>query len=187
MKSDETRARIRGAAIELIGETAGDVERLSVRAIAERAGVGVGLINHYFGSKENLVEVCVEAVIAAMIGAFRPDVAGCRTPAEETARVARLVMDFLMDNPGISRISILSDMKRPKAMDNTMRTVLGLGRRLSGGEMTAAQKEKAFMVVAAMQSAFLRRDVLKESLGVDFYDKAQRDAYLGRLIEGVLS
>lgn len=187
MKSDETRARIRSAATEIICETAGDVEKLSIRAIAERAGVGVGLINHYFGSKENLVEVCVEAVIEGVIGAFRPDVSGCRTPAEEPARVACLVMDFLMDNPEISRISILSDMKRPKAMGNTMRTVMGLWRRMSGGGMTALEKEKAFTVVAAMQSAFLRRDVLKESLGVDMYDKAQRDAFLGRLIEGVLA
>jgi len=187
VKSDETRARIRDAATALICEAAGDVEKLSIRAIAERAGVGVGLVNHYFGSKENLVEVCVEAVIAGAIGAFRPDVSGCGTPAEEAVRVASLVMDFLMDNREISRISILSDMKRPKAMDNTMRTVLGLGRRLSCGEMTAAEREKAFIVVAAMQSAFLRRDVLKESIGVDLYDKAQRDAFLRRIIEGVLA
>ena len=55
------KARIRDAAVELIGEVG--YERATTRAIAERAGVTSGLIRHHYGSKEGLLAFCDERVI----------------------------------------------------------------------------------------------------------------------------
>ncbi|UQA59913.1 TetR/AcrR family transcriptional regulator [Polyangium aurulentum] len=58
MESDHgggARERIIEAAIEVVAREG--LETLTVRAIALRAGVNVGAINYYFGSKERLVEV----------------------------------------------------------------------------------------------------------------------------------
>ena len=49
------RARIRDAAVECFGQRGFDV---SVRVIAEHAGVSPGLVIHHFGSKANLRAVC---------------------------------------------------------------------------------------------------------------------------------
>ncbi|GAB3722287.1 TetR family transcriptional regulator [Nocardiopsis nanhaiensis] len=54
-----TRARIRDAAIACFGEKG---FRVTVRAIASRAGVSPGLVIHHFGSKANLRETCDEYV-----------------------------------------------------------------------------------------------------------------------------
>ncbi|WP_017585042.1 TetR/AcrR family transcriptional regulator [Nocardiopsis ganjiahuensis] len=54
-----TRARIRDAAIACFGEKGLGV---TVRAIAERAGVSPGLVIHHFGSKANLRKVCDDHV-----------------------------------------------------------------------------------------------------------------------------
>jgi AcrR family transcriptional regulator len=54
-----TRARIRDAAVALFGEHGFGV---GVRAIAKAAGVSPGLVNHHFGSKAGLQEVCDEHV-----------------------------------------------------------------------------------------------------------------------------
>jgi len=54
------RARIRDAAIECFGQQGFGV---SVRAIAEHAGVSAGLVIHHFGSKEKLREACDDHVI----------------------------------------------------------------------------------------------------------------------------
>ena len=60
-RSDLTaRARIRDAAIECFGQQGFGV---SVRAIAEHAGVSAGLVIHHFGSKEKLREACDDHVI----------------------------------------------------------------------------------------------------------------------------
>ncbi|MGW5878852.1 TetR family transcriptional regulator [Nocardiopsis terrae] len=54
-----TRARIRDAAVACFGERGFGV---TVRAIADRAGVSPGLVIHHFGSKAELREACDEHV-----------------------------------------------------------------------------------------------------------------------------
>jgi AcrR family transcriptional regulator len=64
MKSEKTKENIIANTIALIRETNGDTASISIRKIAERANVGTGLINHYFATKENLLEVCVQTIIS---------------------------------------------------------------------------------------------------------------------------
>ena len=54
------RARIRDAAIEVFGAAGFDAP---VRAVAARAGVSPGLLNHHYGSKDGLRQVCDEHVL----------------------------------------------------------------------------------------------------------------------------
>lgn len=55
-----SRARIRDAAVGLIGRDGFDA--LTVRSVAEAAGVSPGLVIHYFGSKDGLRTECEEYV-----------------------------------------------------------------------------------------------------------------------------
>jgi AcrR family transcriptional regulator len=183
MKSDISKENIIQQTICLIQESDGIIENITIRKIAERAQVGVGLINHYFNSKENLIEICVQTIISGVIGAFRPALSDSEDSVERTKTVVKQVIDFLMDNQQISKISILGDLKQPKLMDNTMKTALGFAIRLSGGEVTQVHKVNGFMITAVLQEAFLRKDCLKESLGIDFYDKKQRDLFIDDIVE----
>ena len=88
-----------------------------------------------------------------------------------------------MDNPEISKVSILGDLKQPEERDNTMGTVYGIGSRLSGGNMQNFHKINSFMITAVMQVAFLRKDILRLTLGIDLNDKEQRDVFIDDLIE----
>jgi AcrR family transcriptional regulator len=183
MKSDISKENIIQQTICLIQESDGIIENITIRKIAERAHVGIGLINHYFDSKENLIEICVQTMISGVIGAFRPALSKSEDSLETTKSVVKQVIDFLMSNQQISKVSILGDLKQPKSMDNTMKTVLGFATRLSGGPIAQEHKVKAFMITAVLQEAFLRKDCLKDSLGIDFYDKEQRDLFIDDIIE----
>ena len=46
-----------GQTIALIKESDGKPESITARAIAQRSGVALGLINYHFGSKDNLLIV----------------------------------------------------------------------------------------------------------------------------------
>ncbi len=183
MKSDISKENIIQQTICLIQESDGIIENITIRKIAERSNVGVGLVNHYFDSKENLIEICVQTIISGVIGAFQPALSENGNSIEITKSVTKQVVDFLMDNQQISKVSILGDLKQPKLMDNTMKTVLGFATRLSGGQIAQEQKVKAFMITAVLQEAFLRKDCLNDSLGIDFYDKEQRDYFINDIIE----
>lgn len=183
MKSEQTKERIIMQTIELIQESNGLTERITIRKIAEKSNVGLGLINHYFGTKEKLIEECVQRIISGGIGAFRPDYMEGEDCVTATKRAAKQVMDFLMDNPEISKVSILGDIKQPEERDNTMGTVYGFGSRLYGGNIQNFHNINSFMITAVMQVAFLRKDNLRQTLGIDFYDKEQRDVFIDDLIE----
>jgi AcrR family transcriptional regulator len=183
MKSEKTKENIIANTIALIRETNGEPASISIRKIAERANVGTGLINHYFKTKENLMEVCVQTIISEVIHAFAPQKGENHDPIEFTKEVANQVFDFLMDNCQISKVSILGDQHAPRTADNTMKTVLGFAHCLSGGQNTDAYKTKAFAITSVLQAAFLRKELTKECLNLDLYDKTQRKDFIDQLVE----
>ena len=56
----------------LIRENKGDVDKVTIRDIANKSGVSVGLINYHFGNKDNLITECVQSIITGVIKSFRP-------------------------------------------------------------------------------------------------------------------
>lgn len=183
-KSELTKKNIMEKTVALIKESNGNVEEITIRKIAESANVGVGLVNHYFQSKEKLIEICVQSMISEVILSFQPEKCECRNPVEITKCVAKQVMDFLMANKQVSRISILGDMNSPKQDDNTMRTIIGFANCMQE-KITGMGKQEAFWLTVVLQSAFLRKDLLKSTMGIDFYQKAERDAFIDRVVERI--
>ncbi len=183
MKINETREKIIAETIQLIRESNGLSETITIRKIAKHADVGIGLVNHYFGSKEKLLEECVQRIISGVISAFNPSLTETESAIESAKRIAKEVMDFLMENSEISKISILGDLKHPGITDNTMRSVYGFERRLSNDRPEASARLHAFMITAILQVAFLRRDSMLQTLGINFNEKWQRDAFIDEMIE----
>ena len=57
------KEKIIAVTTELINENQGDLNMVTARKIADRAKVGLGLINYHFGSKERLITECVQKII----------------------------------------------------------------------------------------------------------------------------
>ncbi|GIO41162.1 TetR/AcrR family transcriptional regulator [Paenibacillus apis] len=176
---NDAKKAIVDATIELIQESGGNIEELTVRTIAERSNVGIGLINYHFQTKENLIEVSVQQIIGEVISKFKPDMNGNLNRIEQLKNVVKSVADFLAGNPSVARISILGDFKTPKTFDNTMQTVKGFG--LSLKDVNFPDKDKTllmFMITSVLQAVFLRRELSEELFGYQFDDKVQRDRFI---------
>lgn len=187
-KQDEARAAIMNAAQELIQASDGKIEEITTRMIAEKAGVGTGLINYHFQTKERLIELCVQSMIHHVTGSFKPQLEQDATDEQRLGDNLKLVADFLTGNPSVSRISILGDYSKPSTNDNTMRTVDGLCRLLSLNNegCTSEQKLAMFALVSTLQTAFLRRDMIGELFGFDFNVKEERDQFIEVLVKQVI-
>lgn len=187
-KQDEARTAIINAAQALIETSDGNVQEITTRMIAEKANVGIGLINYHFQTKERLIELCVQNMIHHVTGEFEPKLEQNASDERLLLDNLKLVGDFLAGNPSVSQISIIGDLSKPSKDDNTMRTVSGLNRLL--GEKnegyTSEQKLKIFALVSTMQTAFLRRDLTGELLGFDFNVKEERDLFLEILVKQVI-
>jgi AcrR family transcriptional regulator len=70
MADRTAKARLRDAAIELVGQNG--LDRLTARRVAELAGVTAGLIRHHFGSMEGLRRAC-DAHVASIIRRDKED------------------------------------------------------------------------------------------------------------------
>ena len=184
--AEKTKEAILNAAQALILESDGDAERVTIRLIADHAEVSVGLVNYYFSSKAKLIEACVQRMIGSVVSTFRPSLPEAATRQERLVLVASQVADYLAQNEAISRISVLGDCNTPAVNDNTFGTTRGFCYTIDAGELSDDARQRAFCLTAVLQSAFLRKDVLKDSVGIDWNDKKQRDEFLKHVCEWIL-
>lgn len=196
MKTNDIKEKIVNVTIEIIGQCEA-VEKVTVRDIAEKAGVGVGLINYHFQTKDNLIDVCVQKIIGDVIKKFDLISQGLNMePLEKLRYLAKLNCSFLVQNKGISRISILSDINNgdnkdsKDSKDNTSQTIeayLPLVRNVCSDKLS--DKEIYLMtsiMISAFQSAFMRRDAIMQGLEMDFYDIHHRELIVDMIIDNVI-
>lgn len=178
----EIKDKIIEVTIDLIKESRGSIDKITIREIAKRAGVGVGLINYHFQSKKNLIDICVQKIIGGVIARSNPDMTKL-TPMEKLKRSVKIPVDFLAENPEISTISVLNDLCDGQKDDNTFQT---LSRYYSYAKGLGSSEDTFFKVVFlihGLQGIFLRRELYKDSF--DFSDKAQRDGLIDNLVEKI--
>ena len=103
------------ATVSLINEKGDDIDEITVRDICKRAGVGLGLVNYYFESKDKLIETCVERIINGIVEKFAEirEKTENNAPRDKLDRLGNMTLTFLFEHYAVSRISILTDMRSP--------------------------------------------------------------------------
>lgn len=181
--NEKIKNRIIEITTELLKEYNGDTKKITSRLIAEKADIGLGSINYFFGSKENLITECIQRIINKMLVGFTPDMTDF-TKTDGLTDKTRLIswavqtFDFLFDNQAIAAISILNDMQNYLANCNSVYTQRGFSFAIRNNPNEGCKKLLAFILVSAMQTAFLAKDIAKELLGYNLYSKKERDLFI---------
>lgn len=166
----------------MIEQYAGDTKSITARVIAEKAGVGLGLINYHFGSKENLITTCVQRIINNVVTSGVKLDNEYDTDKEHLTAKAIHVFNFLFENSAVSRISILGDLQNYSANSNSAYTQRGLMTSLTGDVSEQDKALLSFILTATMQIAFLGSNAVKEILGYDLESPKERAAYIEKVI-----
>ena len=191
---EQVKEAIICATTELIQESGGDVDAITARAIADRSRVALGLINYHFGTKENLIAVCVQRIISKVLMNFAPDKVDYSakdglTDKERLIFFARQTYDFLFENYAMIRISILSDFRDYQPRSNSAYTQLGFRYALRGDIPESRKQLVAFSLTSILQTAFLCGENAKAITGYDLTNKAERDQFVSdtvsMLMEGI--
>ncbi|MGB4610557.1 MAG: TetR/AcrR family transcriptional regulator [Saccharofermentanales bacterium] len=161
--------------ILLIKTSDGLVENITIREIAQKADVAVGLINYHFGSKNRLIEICVQRIISQVMKTFSGienseinQSTGQQNKSDMTSFIAS-VFTFLLNNPEISKISMLADLTQPNTESNSSVSYKAIFKAIPATEQENIRKLKAFMLLASIQSAFLNRQIIDQLLGFNLY------------------
>ncbi|NLZ99478.1 MAG: TetR/AcrR family transcriptional regulator [Clostridiaceae bacterium] len=174
----DVKEKIINQTISLIENSDGLVESITIRDIAQKADVAVGLINYHFGSKMDLIEICVQRIISHVMRTFPGKNSGTDVhdvddaDGESIASFTTRVFSFLIQNPEISKISMLGDLSHPSSTSNSSVSYRAIVNAISDTESEKIEKIKAFMLLSTIQSAFLNRCISGELLGIDLNDKS---------------
>lgn len=188
----DIKEKIIDSTISLIESSDGLIENITMRAIAQKADVAVGLINYHFTSKMNLIELCVQRIISHVMSTFP----GTRNAEDggivddkrggDMASFTSSVFTFLIDHPEISKISMLSDLAHPNPKSNSSVSYRAILKALPETDSEDIRKVKAFMLLSTIQSAFLNRDIGDVLLGHNLNDKDKYERFF-RIVTDILN
>ena len=184
-KTKNIKEHIMDVTTQLIQEADGDINQITIRRIAERAQVGLGLINYHFGSKDKLILECIQRIINNVVHCFTPEE---KTYGENDDKYrlvdwAKQVYDFLFENRVISMMSIMGDMQDYHATCNSVNTQRGLALALANITDDKQKRMLVFTLTSIMQVAFLSGEYSKEIIGYDLYKKEERDLFIDTVVE----
>ena len=195
MKDKKTvKETIINATTELIEQSGGEIKNITARAIADKSGVALGLINYHFESKDNLIAICVQRIINKVLMNFAPDKKDYTesdglTDKQRLISFAQQTFDFLYANYCIIKISILSDLKDYKPICNSVYTQMGFRLALRGNIPENTKRLIAFSLTSIMQTAFLSGENSKLFTGYNLMEKTERDLFISdtvsMLMEGI--
>lgn len=170
----------------------GDTDKITMRGIASEAGVGLATINYHFQTKDNLINLCILKIIRLSIEQLESFSQNAEIKAIDKLKVlGKGIAAFMIINPGISRISITSDLVSPKNDDNTTQVIkmfLPIIKEMYGE--TKNEQELLIllhMLISSIEVGFLRQQQIKETIGIDFADGEQRDKFIEFCINQIYS
>ncbi len=180
----DARERIIKAAIEILNEVS-DIDKITVRQIAERAKVGVGSINYHFNSKDNLLSIAVGDVLAEMATGFSKQ-AGNLKPVDRLKTMLKELCNVAVTNEKLIRF-----MATQGIMSGDMNASLYLIPALK--EIFGVQKEEielrviALQVLLPLQVGAITPAVFRMYSGFDLYDTGARNQFIDMLIDNLVN
>ena len=166
MSDRDVKERILEATVAILQE-ATEPAQITVRQIAERAGVSIGSINYNFGSKDALLADAVWQMIGVSAADwYTPDMNPDIDPVTRLRRMFKEGMRLAMNYPKNMRIGLMHVFETGNMQAKGL--ILPLLREIVGADKQDIElRLLAFQLVGTMELAFLNLAQLGEFLGVD--------------------
>ena len=178
---------------DLIKENNGDVDKVTIRDIASRSGVSVGLINYHFGDKDKLIAECVQRIISNIVNSFKPTMDVDESLNEfdkgkmRLIKTAQRVFGFFFEQPSISRVSILDDYRNYSNESSSYFSLRGFSAVIGDAIEDQEEKERiSFLLTTSMQVAFLRSLTDSRFLDFDLSIVEDRNKYIEYLVNKLM-
>jgi len=183
--ASDPKERILQAATELLIEKQVSAQ-ITTRQIAERAGVGIGLINYHYQSKDALLMEAYNRVFLAETLHWLDD-----RQAPQVDPLLRLKMmvqhtaEIALKNLAMAQVSLSYDLIKGRMETPTM--LLPLLRQITAGKTDELSlRLMALALVSTLQAVMLRKEAFESYLGIDLEDPQQRQQMLDTLIEKIV-
>lgn len=191
MKDDEMKEKIIAETIRLIEADGNSPEDINFREICASLNISLGLINYHFGSKKNLVKACVQKMIDGIVSNFEKirDSLVDLPPYEKLKKLSIMTLDYLFSNSNLSKLSINVDCANPTVTDNTSHTIRAYIPLMKLCKPNLNDKQiwlLTYKLVFTMQNIFMRAEIINSDLGINLFDKKERDAFHDEMLTSIM-
>jgi len=168
-------------------EEVDDVQKITVRQIAERAGVGIGLINYHFKSKDNLLSIAIGEVMSKTIWSFtKTDDYSNLEPVAKLKMMMKELYVLAGSNEKLIRFILSREV-----LEGNMQTplhLIPLLKEIFGNKKDDMQlRIIALQMLHPIQVTVLNIDAFHMYSGIDLYNTEQRTRFIDMLIDNLTS
>lgn len=183
-KEINAKDKIIKATIELLNEV-GEPDKITIRQIAERANVGVGLINYHFQTKENLLYTAVSDTMSEIAIQLQMLNEGeSQDPVQKLTTMLIELTDFATRYSKLSLILAAYDLQQGNMQ--TPLYIIPILREIYGNTKDEIEiRIIALEIITTLQVVCTRSPAFKLYTGIDINIKSQRDKLIYTIIKSV--
>ena len=185
MSSPEAKNRIIAAVRELIAEGE-DLHSITIRQVAERAKVSIGLINYHFDSKDDLLSIAISGYMAEMASGYAaPGVTSDLNPAQQLKAMLKNLYHFAAQHEQLMTFTITQNLLRGEMQ--TPLFLVPLLKQVFGDEKDDMQlRIIALQILFPLQIASINPAAFLLYAGIDLHDEPQRNHLIDLLVDQLL-
>ncbi|QHQ63392.1 TetR family transcriptional regulator [Anaerocolumna sedimenticola] len=179
MPYSEAREKIISAVRELLSEGC-PVEDITVRKIAQQAGVGIGTVSYHFHSKDKLVYEVIAGQMANLAEGLSPS-EGSGTPFERLKGFFYQTAELALQYSEIFRVQLSYEIVNGDM--SICYFITPLLKELYGGTKSDLEiKVIALQMISAMQVILLKMEEFKRYSGINIRDTKEREEALNIIL-----
>lgn len=189
-EQDTAKQRLINVTIELICQGKKPSE-ITVADITEKAGVGNGMVNYHFQSKDNLIRTAVKRVTICAKNSFpeKLESINSTTARERLIFILKETTDFFAENPEICKIAVLDNLLNDDETLHLLSDLDAYNDCLSEHYNNNKHEIwiKNYIIASFFNYIFLKADAIRKDTGFDFYNKSQRHKAIDNFINDLLN
>lgn len=180
----DARNRIIKAVTEIFDED-GDIGKITVRKVAERANVGVGLINYHFKTKDDLLGIAIGDLMVKMASGFVTPGNSDLEPIPKLKKMLKELYGFAEKYEKLLQFTIThgllnGDLKAPLFLVPVLREIFGGRKDEINLRIIALQIILPIQVTSLCPPAFLFYS------GIDLRNESQRNNFIDTLVDNLV-
>jgi len=173
--------------IYLLNKNKGNIASISIRSIANKAGIGIGQINYHFQTKENLIQICINLIIDNIIKDLDKSIpTSLKNPIDQLKYKAKLVMDVFFNNPYVFKILLSNELKYSCKEEKIQKIILYFKKTVE--DFIIPEKDQlilSFAIFSIIQAIFQNNENSKRNIGKDLKIKKERDIVIELIIDNI--
>lgn len=186
MGENDAKERLIDVTIKMICEGKKPSE-ITVKDITQKAELGNGMVNYHFQSKDNLIRLAVKKVMtcATKLLSEKMKTKENESPMKRLTFILKEVVNFIANNPEISKIAILDDLESNQGTTHLLSSEESYNKcvkELYGDNMHKLWI-KNYLIAGYINYIFLKAESVKNEMDLDFYNKEDREKAIENLID----